>query len=563
MDHTRNALIFGLAIVSYLMLLAWNEDYPTQTQSQSAQPVEQIIPQADLDLPSTSTVNQGASEDLPQVQDAGSEPAAAPLTQNLSLISVSTPVHEVLIDPRGGDIVRLALPQYPTSLETPDDPFVLLSNNSNLVYVSQSGLIGTNGPDASENGRPVYQSRQNNYSLETGELSVDLFYTDPNGVEITKRFTFTADDYLIDVQYLIDNQSDSAWRANLFGQVKRDASPDPSNLDGFGMRSFLGATLTTPDDPYKKVEFDDIDDGGTTDIVEGGWIGFSQHYFLGSWIPENNITHTYTTRKNSAGEYIMGFVSPSITVPAQSSQSIEAGFWAGPKDQYRLAEISENLDLTIDYGFLWFVASPIFWLLTVVNNFLGNYGWSIIGMTIIIKVLFMPLSAKSYRSMAKMRRLAPKITQLRDRYGDDKQKLMQAQMDLWKKEKVNPFGGCLPMLLQMPVLIGIYWVLMESVELRQASFVFWYDDLSAMDPFFILPLIMGASMYISQLMTPITTADPMQAKIMKFMPVIFTVFFLWFPAGLVLYWLVSNVFNIIQQWYIIRSVNKSYENKTA
>ena len=253
MDHTRNALIFGLAIVSYLMLLAWNEDYPTQTQSQSAQPVEQIIPQADLDLPSTSTVNQGASEDLPQVQDAGSEPAAAPLTQNLSLISVSTPVHEVLIDPRGGDIVRLALPQYPTSLETPDDPFVLLSNNSNLVYVSQSGLIGTNGPDASENGRPVYQSRQNNYSLETGELSVDLFYTDPNGVEITKRFTFTADDYLIDVQYLIDNQSDSAWRANLFGQVKRDASPDPSNLDGFGMRSFLGATLTTPDDPYKKV----------------------------------------------------------------------------------------------------------------------------------------------------------------------------------------------------------------------------------------------------------------------------------------------------------------------
>jgi YidC/Oxa1 family membrane protein insertase len=228
-----------------------------------------------------------------------------------------------------------------------------------------------------------------------------------------------------------------------------------------------------------------------------------------------------------------------------------------------LEEIHQDLDLTIDYGWLWFIAQPIFWLLMKINSSIGNYGWSIIGLTIVIKIIFMRLSASSYRSMAKMRRLTPKINQLKDRYGEDKQKLMQAQMELWKKEKVNPLGGCLPMLLQMPVLIGIYWVLMKSVELRQAPFLLWYNDLSVMDPYFILPLIMGASMFVSQMLSPMATSDPVQAKVMKLMPVIFTVFFLWFPAGLVLYWLVSNIFNIAQQSYIIRRVNKEYENKTA
>jgi len=561
MDHIRNALILGLALVSYMLLLAWNEDYPAQSAQTAV--LEQNNAQSSLDLPDTSILTTDSSADLPQVQQAPA-PAQTGLNNNsANLISVNSPVHKVLIDPLGGDIVQLSLPQYPTTLETPDDPFILLRNDSAGVFVSQSGLIGDNGPDAASEGRPLYSSSQNSYTLDSGELNVDLSFTDANNVQITKRFIFSADDYLITIQYLINNQGPSPWRANLFGQIKRDAAADPSSTTGFSMRNYLGAALTTPDDPYKKVDFDDIDRGGTTDNVEGGWIAFSQHYFLASWIPEAGITHTYTTRKNRVGEYIMGFVSPSVVVPAQTTETLEAGFWAGPKDQYRLAEISPDLDLTIDYGWLWFVAQPIFWLLTQINDLFGNYGWSIVGLTIVIKVLFMRLSASSYRSMAKMRRLAPKITQLRERYGEDKQKLMQAQMDLWRKEKVNPLGGCLPMLLQMPVLIGIYWVLMESVELRQAPFILWYEDLSAMDPFFILPLIMGLSMYTSQLMMPITTADPMQAKIMKFMPVIFTVFFLWFPAGLVLYWLVSNVFNIVQQWYIIRSVNKSYEKKTT
>tara|TARA_R110000772_G_scaffold26389_11_gene68091 strand:+ start:7717 stop:9405 length:1689 start_codon:yes stop_codon:yes gene_type:complete len=562
MDHTRNAIIAGLALVSYLMLLAWNEDYPQQGQQNGS--ATTAVQQSSLDLPDVLIpAADGLASDLPQVQTGNTASInAAPLSAD-RFISITTPVHQVRINLLGGDITSIALPKYPTSLDALDDPFILLRNDSMGVYVSQSGLIGVNGPDASGAGRPVYQAQQSNYSINQGELSVDLLYTTPAGVEITKRFIFSADDYLIRVQYLIDNKSPDTWSANLFGQIKRDRAPDPSTTGGFGLRDFLGAAISLADDPYKKISFDDIDDGEPNYTVEGGWVAFSQHYFLSSWIPDANQTNTFSTRRNNAGEYLLGFVGPQSSVAPGTTQVLEAGFWAGPKDQYRLEEIHEDLDLTIDYGWLWFIAQPIFWLLMKIYSLFGNFGWSIIGLTIVIKVLFMRLSASSYRSMAKMRRLAPKVAQLKDRYGDDKQKLMQAQMELWKKEKVNPLGGCLPMLLQMPVLIGIYWVLMKSIELRQSPFIFWYNDLSQMDPYFILPLIMGVSMFISQQMTPMATADPMQAKVMKLMPVIFTVFFLWFPSGLVLYWLVSNIFNILQQSYIIRSVNKSYESKTA
>ncbi len=560
MDHTRNTFLAGLALVSYLMLLAWNEDYPQQPQ-QNVDVASGTL-QSSLDLPEAINANQ--SEDLPQVQNASSSSTTQQVSSTgNSLISISTPIHLVNIDLLGGDIVSVSLPKFPTSLEALDDPFVLLRNGTSGVYVSRSGLIGENGPDASNTGRPLYQSQQSSYSIDSGELVIDLLYTDPSNIEITKRYTFSAGDYLIKLEYLINNQSQNVWSANFFGDIKRDASPDPSSTGGFGLRDFLGAAINLEDDPYKKIDFGDIDDGEPPYNVAGGWIAFSQHYFLSAWIPQQDQINTYTTRRNNAGEYLMGFVSPVISVAPGQVQTIQADFWAGPKDQNRLEEIHQDLDLTIDYGWLWFIAQPIFWLLIKINSSIENYGWSIIGLTIVIKIIFMRLSASSYRSMAKMRRLTPKINQLKDRYGEDKQKLMQAQMELWKKEKVNPLGGCLPMLLQMPVLIGIYWVLMKSVELRQAPFLLWYNDLSVMDPYFILPLIMGASMFVSQMLSPMATSDPVQAKVMKLMPVIFTVFFLWFPAGLVLYWLVSNIFNIAQQSYIIRRVNKEYENKAA
>lgn len=553
MDIKRNVLLVGLAVVSYLLLLAWNED--TSTSSTTNPPVavtEQQIPTLPVQGATTP------SDDVPLVQaPAGAEAPAVAAAAPATLITVTTPTQIVSINPTGGDIVRVMLPGFPVSLDRQDDPFVLMKNDGTGVYVAQSGLIGRNGPDAVPTGRPRYESAQNAYTLSEGQLSVDLVTTTANGVEITKRFIFDAQDYLVRVQYLIANNGNAAWATNLYAQIKRDRSEDPSAADGFGINTYLGAVLTAPDDPYKKLDFDDIDDTPAPVLTQGGWIGFSQHYFLGGWIAPTNLQNTFTARRNTNGEYLIGYVSPETVVAPGENVVLETALWAGPKDQYRLEDISPGLGRTIDYGMLWFVGYPIFWLLTQINSIVGSFGWSIILLTLVIKILFYPLSAKQFRSQAAMKRLQPKITQLKERYGDDKQKFMQAQMELWKKEKVNPFGGCLPVLLQMPVFLGIYWVLNESVELRQAEWILWYHDLSAMDPYFILPLLLGAAYFLQQHMTPMMTADPMQARIMKFMPVMFTVFFLWFPAGLVLYYLMNALLTILQQGYFSWKLDKA------
>lgn len=570
MDIKRNLLLTALAVVSYFMLLAWNQDYPADTASDAGSannPAVTISEQA-VDLPdSVNTAAPEDSNDLPAVPQA-SEVSAAPaeteteteVLPSSRLITVNTPKQIVTIDLLGGDIVGVSLPEFPVSLETPDDPFALLRQDSGMVYVAQSGLIGRDGPDASGQGRPLYVADVTAGSPE-GDQSVTLRYTTPGGVQIAKSFDFSSDDYLIGVRYQITNNSGSPFQANMFGQIKRDNSPEPSTSGGISRRTFLGAAVNTQDDPYVKMDFDDIDDG--VDPIEntGGWIAFSQHYFLGSWIPDSNTDNTFTMRRNNQGDYLLTFVNPPLIVQPGETGNIDAGFWAGPKDQYRLQEIATDLDKTIDYGKFFVIASPIFWLLTQINNLVGNYGVAIILLTIIIKTLLFPLSAKSLVSMAKMRRLTPKINALKDQYGDDKQGLMQAQMELWKKEKVNPFGGCLPMLLQIPVFLGIYWVLIESVELRQAPFILWYEDLSKMDPYFVLPMLMAAAMFVQQTITPMQTADPAQAKMFKFMPLFFAIFFLWFPAGLVLYYTVNSVLSILQQWVITKQIEKTYKPK--
>jgi len=568
MDIKRNLILVGLAVVSYLMLLAWNEDYPPNTPSAS---IEES-PSAGIadsgagqipDLPLSATASETNENDLPDIPVSGEVAAieAVETPNPTQIITINTPKQIVTVDLKGGDIVGLSLPDFPTSMETPDNPFPLLRQDSGMVYVAQSGLIGRDGPDASQQGRPLYRTAQSDYTITSDEQYVDLTFTAQGGIDITKRFVFSVDDYLIGVQYLVNNRSNSSWQGNMFGQIKRDDADDPSQTGGFRVNTYLGAAMYTQDDPYVKYDFEDIDDGVEPLETNGGWIAFSQHYFLGSWIPNADTNNTYTMRRNNQGQYLLTFVNPPITVAPGQSGSIEAGFWAGPKDQYRLDEISPSLGLTIDYGLFYFIASPIFWLLTQINDLVGNYGLSILLLTLVIKIILYPLSAKSLKSMAKMRRLAPKINDLKDRYGDDKQKFMQAQMELWKKEKVNPFGGCLPMLLQMPVFLGIYWVLNESVELRQASFILWYDDLSQMDPYFILPILMGGAMFVQQMLTPMQTADPAQAKMMKFMPLIFMVFFLWFPAGLVLYYTANSVLSILQQWIITKQVERSYKPK--
>ena len=562
MDIKRNLLLVALAVVSYLMLLAWNEDYPAEIASDipaAADPALQVLPE----IPTETRAAEDT--DLPGVPvgDNTAEAAVVEAVQEAPesrFITVTSPYQVVTIDLVGGDIVGLALPEFPVSLETPDTPFPLLRQDAGMVYVAQSGLIGRDGPDADSNGRPFYRSTQTDYIISGTDQAVDLFFQNA-GVEVTKRYLFSEDDYLIKVQYLVNNTSDTAWQANMFGQIKRDDSPDPSDTGSFSLRTFLGAAINTEDDPYVKHELEDIDDGLEPVENTGGWIAFSQHYFVSAWVPSADMNNTYTMRRNNQGDYLLTFVNPAISVAPGTNATVEAGFWAGPKDQYRLEEISPDLELTIDYGRFYFIAAPIFWLLTQINDAIGNYGVSILLLTLVIKIILYPLSAKSLKSMAKMRRLAPKINELKDRYGEDKQKFMQAQMELWKKEQVNPFGGCMPMLLQMPVFLGIFWVLNESVELRQAAFILWYDDLSKMDPYFLLPLLMGAAMFVQQLLTPMQTADPAQAKMLKFMPVIFTVFFLWFPAGLVLYYTANSVLSILQQWVITKQVEKSYKPK--
>lgn len=558
MDLQRFFLLTALAIVSYLLLLQWNQDYPT-TPPQTQQPDATLSTLPDTTAPDTtqSDLPTQIPADQPAVTSNGT--AAAPASEPVvaangpgRLITVSTDTLQLTIDLNGGDIVYLALPEHLRELDSPDDPFVLLQDEPNRSYIAQSGFIGQDGIDLS--GRARYESAATEYRLEPGQerLSVELNHNTGTGVQIIKRFIFERGSYVIDVEAQVTNNSTAQWRGNFFGQIKRDPFPDPSDA-GMFTRNFLGFAQTTIDDPYEKIDFDDIDSGTDINSITGGWIAFSQHYFLTAWIPNQQQNNNFETRKNPANQYIGGFVSPALVVDPGTSNTHAVRFYAGPTDQNRLRELAPNLNLTIDYGWLGFLASPIYWLLTHIQPFVGNYGVAIILLTMLVKGVFYKLTETQYKSMAAMRKVMPKMQQLKDRYGDDKVRLQKETMELYKKEKINPFGGCLPLLVQMPVFIALYWMLLRSVELRHAPFFLWIQDLSAMDPFFILPLLMGASMYLQTSLSP-APADPMQAKVMKFMPIMMTVFFLWFPAGLVLYWLVNSLLGILQQWYITRKL---------
>ncbi|MBK3849624.1 MAG: membrane protein insertase YidC [Gammaproteobacteria bacterium] len=549
MDIKRSILLVALAVVAYLMVLQWNQDYgqtaiPDETRQEQSTAAQ--LPA----VPTNSDVN--AQGDIPAVSTEPSANAVADGQASSELIHVRTDVLDVAIDPRGGDIVDLRLPEFPRRQDRPDVPFQLFERSGERTYEAQSGLIG-NGPDKAT-GRPLYSSEQQQYQLgeNQDQLVVDLQFSE-DGVNYTKRFTFKRGDYDLGVRYLIDNQSDQAWTGHMFGQLKRDDSKDPSSSTATGTATYLGAALWTKDEPYTKVSMGDMDDKSLKKTVEGGWIAWLQHYFVTAWIPAPDQTNLVQTRKDSQGNYIIGFTGPAVSVAPGSQGETYATLYAGPKSQDQLEELSPGLRLTVDYGILWFIAQPIFWLLQNIHALLGNWGWSIIALTIVIKLAFFPLSAASYRSMARMRAVSPKMQALKEQFGDDRQKMSQAMMELYKKEKINPLGGCLPILVQMPVFLALYWVLLESVEMRQAPWMFWITDLSIKDPFFILPIIMGLTMFIQQQLNP-TPPDPMQAKVMKLLPIIFTFFFLWFPAGLVLYWVVNNCLSIAQQWYITRKI---------
>jgi YidC/Oxa1 family membrane protein insertase len=540
--------------VAWLLLIEW-EQYDSENKQQLITS-ENYAPQPEItDLPLPQSEDLGS--ELPVVAQAPSVEVAA--SSNDRLVTVTTDVLRVKIDTIGGDIVEVQLLKHLTAM--PDDngvAFTLLNRSANSIYVAQSGLIGKNGTDTAE-GRPEFAVASSSYSLGSAEsINVDLTLNQ-EGVRIVKRFEFLAGDYSIGVNYLINNLTVEPWQANFYGQIKRDSQPPVMKSSG-GVMPFLGAAIREPDQNYAKYDFDDMQDESVKAVIQGGWVAMVQHYFVSAWVPPAEDTNVFSLRKRSGKDlYLMDFTGQPITVGPGDSGDYRAQFYVGPKDQERLSRLAEYLDLTIDYGFLWMLAKPLFAGLKMIQSFLGNWGWSIILLTLVIKVVLYPLSAASLKSMAKMRNLQPEMARLKELYGDDRQKMSQELMGLYKKEKVNPAGGCFPMLLQMPVFLALYWVLLESVEIRHSPWIFWIQDLSSKDPYFVLPILMGASMMLMQKLQPMPT-DPMQAKVMQFLPIMFTFFFMIFPAGLVLYWTVNNLLSMAQQWYVNRQLQAAKKN---
>ena len=568
MEYRRFIIIAALAVVTYSLFLQWKNDYHDgenkRTTTNTVASIDSFN-ESDTSISDQAYNNSVSNEqggqknllntDLPtaEVEEENVLIKEEP-TKNYQLITVKTDVVEYKINSIGGDFYGINLLEYLDSLDNPDLTFSLLENNPNRTYIAQSGLIGRNGPDASKEGRPHYQAEKNSFELGDND-SLEVVLTAYQGdVEIRKIITFFKGQYKINVNYEINNQSEQDWKGNLFGQIKRDNSSVPGEVDmTFGLKPFLGGAYWTEDKAYNKLRFHDFEKDQVKEKVTGGWAAIVQHYFVSGWIPDPELSHTYTTRINNKNENIIGFTSQSLTVQPGETGKISSSFYAGPKIIDKLKAVSPGFDLTLDLGWLWMISKLLIWGLDNIYNMVNNWGLSIIILTFFVKAIFIYPSAKSFKSMANMRRIQPEMQRLKDLYGDDRQKMSQGMIELYKKEKVNPLGGCLPILLQMPVFIALYWALMESVQLRHSSFLFWIDDLSVMDPYFVLPLIMGVSMFIQQSLNP-TPPDPMQAKVMKMMPIMFTFFFLWFPAGLVLYWVVNNTLSIIQQYIITKRI---------
>ncbi len=566
MDWRRIVPIIGFAFVSYLLVLQWSE-YDTANNTETAAdsgafPTAEA-PQTNSDdsaLPefqaNNQTENQQTTGPAPAVP--GTEAADGPAGNG----SVTFETGEMLgrIDLTTGDLTELALKNHTTSVNS-DTPLRILESNNQRVYTAQSGLLNRMNSDVTRSG--TYSAARSHFQIaqDRRELRIPLQKTLDNGQVLTKTYIVPDDTFDLQVEFTVRNNGDATSEYSLFGQVRRDRSSDPGRGAGFAMASFLGVATTSEEDRYIKIDFGDMDDRAHSHTYYGGWIGFLQHYFLSAWVPPQNQTNRFFARENN-GLYYAGFTTPAKTVAPGGTETWETTLFVGPKIQEQLDALADNLELTVDFGWLWWAAQPLFQLMKLIHEYVGNWGWTIVLLTLTVKLVFSPLSAKAYRSMAKMRKFAPKMQELKEQYGDDRQKMAQETMKLYKKEKINPLGGCLPMLVQMPVFISLYWVFMESVELRHSPFIFWIQDLSSRDPYFILPLIFGATMFL-QMKLGAQPTDPMQAKVMKFLPIGFTAFFLLFPAGLVLYWVVNNSLSIAQQQYINWRVMREDDRKPA
>ncbi len=560
MDSQRPFLYLTLLFLGFLLWTTWQSDHAPKPEIPVTQQQQQATTSADGSVPTDSA-------GVPVNTATGAIPTDNVLStaQGVQIIRVKTDVLEFQISTKGGDVVVADLPTYPVSLEELDNPSRIL-DRAGKNYVAQSGLqhVAVAGLDAdglagmAPNHLATYTAAQTEFVMAEGadELVVPLVWQSENGVTVTKRYRFKRGSFEVKVAHEVQNNSPQMWTGTEYRQLMH--GPDNSER-GFlmGVQAFVGGAYYNTD-KYEKVSFGDMKDGlpEGEDRATGGWVSMLEHYFVSAWVPpQTEETQYYSREIKTLGVpgYILGARSPVKQIAAGAKDTFQTSLWVGPKLQDDLELIAEGLELTIDYGIFSFISKPIFWVMKKIHGVVQNWGFTIIFLTLFIKLLFFWPSAASYKSMAKMKAMAPKLKEIGSRYENDPQAKQKAMMEIYRKEKLNPLGGCLPILIQIPVFMGLYWVLLESVEIRQAPWLLWYKDLSIMDPYFVLPLIMGASMYLQQKLNP-PQVDPMQQKIFQFLPVIFTFMFLWFPAGLVLYWVVNNLLSIAQQWYINKKI---------
>jgi len=553
MVNLRFLLFFALAVVLLLIYQAWMRDY-------GRPPVLPEAVQRQPPTPARETPVSDSASDISEVPDvlvptvtAAPVPSVRTVGEE-DLIRVETDLLKLEISRQGATIVSAWLKDYAVTAGDSGTRFRLFKPSPPSMFIAQSGLLG------GEQGQlPTHQATlsgaRDHFALgpNENELIVELLWTHPSEVEVKKRYRFRRGSYVVGLEQVVTNNTGSSLTVRSYEQLQRTELVDP-NASRF-LYTYTGGVYYSPEDKYTKESFGDMRDKKLRRVVSDGWIAMIQHYFMSAWIAPRGTQETFYTDVLNGPRYIIGQYSEPATLPPGVTHSFENRLFIGPKLQDTLASIAPGLELAVDYGWLTVLAQPIYWLLSKIYTVVGNWGWAIIILTILIKAVFYKLSETSYKSMAHMRKMTPRMQALKDRYGDDKQRLNQAMMELYKKEKINPLGGCLPILVQIPVFIALYWVLLESVELRHAPFALWINNLSGPDPYFVLPLIMGVSMFIQQKLNP-TPPDPIQAKVMMSLPFVFTIFFAFFPAGLVLYWVVNNILSIAQQWYITHNIEK-------
>ena len=546
METQRLVALFVFFFSSFLLWTAWQKQHMPLPA-----PTVVTQPSGANTVPARSGSAGSAGGTAPAAAIANA-PASGQLLRG-ERIRVTTDLIIAEIDVNGGDLRQIELIKHKAS-EDKSRNLTLFNDSTPQIYVAQSGLIGAYLP----NHKSTFKADASNYELQPGKdsLTVRLNYQGVDGVAVVKKYTFHRGTYVIEVDFELENKSATALKPDAYFQFLRFGEAPSSNP--FGISTFAGPAVYTEEKKFQKIGFPDIDKGKIDypQKSKDGWLAMLQHYFVAAWLPKNGVEREFFTKKVGEKLYTAGIVVPVGTIGPGATGTISAPLYVGPQEADKLAKLAPGLDLTIDYGWLTIIASPLFKVLSYIHNWVGNWGIAIILLTILIKLLFFPLSAASYKSMAKMKVLGPKLQKLKEQHGDDKQKMNQAMMELYKTEKVNPLGGCLPIVIQIPVFISLYWVLLAAVELRHAPFFGWIQDLAAADPFYILPVLMGATMFLQTKLNP-TPPDPVQAKIMLYMPLVFSVMFLWFPAGLVLYWTVNNLLSIGQQWQINRMTELS------